>query len=120
MHGWRRADGTGARLDVAYWAEGARHYVDVTVLRLAAGATVLPHCGVTNRRLIMQFALRGSDGVEFIVGGEARGYGGDGHAIVFDDSFEHQVNHRGPEDRYVFFAILKHPDVADGAYGPYG
>ena len=91
--------------------------VVVTVLRLAAGATVLPHCGVTNRRLIMQFALRGSDGVEFIVGGEARGYGGDGHAIVFDDSFEHQVNHRGPEDRYVFFAILKHPDVADGAYG---
>ena len=31
VHGWRRADGTGARLDVAYWADGVRHYVDVTV-----------------------------------------------------------------------------------------
>ena len=86
--------------------------VVVTVLRLAAGATILPHCGVTNRRLIMQFALRGSEGVTFTVGGEARGYGGDGHAIVFDDSFEHEVEHRGEEDRYVLFAILKHPDVA--------
>ena len=31
VHGWRRADGTGARLDVAYWADGMRHYVDVTI-----------------------------------------------------------------------------------------
>ena len=31
VHGWRRADGTGARLDVAYWADGSRHYVDVTI-----------------------------------------------------------------------------------------
>ena len=31
VHGWRRADGTGARLDVAYWADGIRHYVDVTI-----------------------------------------------------------------------------------------
>jgi len=31
VHGWRRADGTGARLDVAYWADGVRHFVDVTI-----------------------------------------------------------------------------------------
>ena len=30
----------------------------------------------------MHFALKGSDGVEFTVAGETRGYGGDGHAIV--------------------------------------
>ena len=28
---WRRADGTGARLDIAFWAGGDRRYVDVTV-----------------------------------------------------------------------------------------
>ena len=44
-------------------------------------------------------------------------YGGDGHAIVFDDSFEHHVRHEGDEDRYVLFAILKHPDVEEGVYG---
>ena len=68
-------------------------------------------------RLILQFALRGSDGVTFTVGDEARSYGGDGHAIVFDDSFEHHVRHDGAEDRYVLFAILKHPDVEDEMYG---
>ena len=41
----------------------------------------------------------------------------DGHAIVFDDSFEHHVRHEGKEDRYVLFAILKHPDVEEGLYG---
>jgi hypothetical protein len=91
--------------------------VVATVLRLAPGANILPHCGVTNRRLIMQFALRGSDGVTFTVGDEPRSYGGDGHAIVFDDSFEHHVRHDGAEDRYVLFAILKHPDVEEGSYG---
>jgi hypothetical protein len=89
----------------------------VTVLRLAPGAAVLPHCGITNRRLTMQFALRGSDGVEFTVGGETRGYGGDGRAIVFDDSFEHSVDHRGKEVRYVLYAVLKHPNVTIDAYG---
>ena len=85
--------------------------VVVTILKLAAGARILPHCGVTNRRLIMQFALRGSAGVEFTVGDEKRGYGGDGHALVFDDSFEHEVWHGGREDRYVILALLRHPDA---------
>lgn len=89
----------------------------VTILRLSPGAAVLPHCGITNRRLTMQFALRGSDGVAFTVGGETRGYGGDGKAIVFDDSFEHSVQHRGAQVRYVLYAVLRHPNVTSGAYG---
>jgi hypothetical protein len=32
--------------------------------------------------------------------------GGDGHAIVFDDSFEHEVIHRGSEDRCVRACVL--------------
>ena len=31
MPAWRRADGTGARLDVAFRVAGVRDYVDVTV-----------------------------------------------------------------------------------------
>ena len=31
----------------------------VTILRLRPGAHILPHCGTTNKRLIMHFALRG-------------------------------------------------------------
>ena len=29
--GWRKADGTRARLDISYLAKGGRHYVDVTI-----------------------------------------------------------------------------------------
>ena len=101
--------GIGKATALKLTVEGAN--VVVTILKLAAGARILPHCGVTNRRLIMQFALRGSDGVEFTVGDETRGYGGDGHALVFDDSFEHAVWHGGREDRYVILALLKHPDA---------
>lgn len=89
----------------------------VTILRLAPGADILPHCGTTNRRLTMQLALRGSDGVAFTVGGETRGYGGDGRALVFDDSWEHHVQHRGAEERFVLYAVLKHPDVGAEEYG---
>jgi hypothetical protein len=39
------------------------------------------------------------------------GSGEDGLAIVFDDSFEHEVVHRGDQDRYVVLLVLKHPDV---------
>lgn len=59
----------------------------------------------------MQYALKGSAGVKFRVGGEFRPYGGDGQAIVFDDSFEHEVVHNGTEVRYVLYAVLQHPDV---------
>ncbi|CAE7949468.1 ASPH [Symbiodinium sp. KB8] len=82
----------------------------VSILSLDPGARIMPHCGVTNRQLVMHFALKGSDGVEFTVAGETRGYGGDGHAIVFDDSFEHSVYHAGKERRYILFAMLRHPD----------
>lgn len=83
----------------------------VTILSLDPGSRILPHCGLTNRRLIMHFALRGAEGVEFTVADETRGYGGDGHAIVFDDSFQHSVYHGGKETRYVLFAMLRHPDA---------
>jgi Aspartyl/Asparaginyl beta-hydroxylase. len=73
----------------------------------------LPHCGTTNRRLIMHFPLIGSEGVRFVVGNETvMNYGGgDGSPIVFDDSFEHHVYHEGNKDRFVVLAVLRHPDL---------
>jgi hypothetical protein len=85
----------------------------VTILRLKPGTHILPHCGTTNRRLIMHFAFRGSDGVEFRVGDETRGYKHDGNAIVFDDSFEHEVYHAGKKDRYILLVVLAHPETYD-------
>jgi TPR repeat protein len=83
--------------------------VVATVFKLAPGARVQPHTGTTNRRLVLQFALAGSDGVRVRVGDAWRSYGGDGRAVVFDDSFEHEVVHGGQADRYVLYAALHHP-----------
>ena len=85
----------------------------VTILRLRPGTTILPHCGTTNSRLIMHFALEGADGLEFTVGGQVvKNYnGGDGNPIVFDDSFEHSVYHGGSKDRFVVLAVLAHPEL---------
>ena len=82
----------------------------VTVFRLKPGARVLPHVGVTNRRLVLQFPLRGWDGVSFRVDDEWRHYA-EGKAMVFDDSFEHEVVHRGLESRFVLYAVLHHPGL---------
>ena len=46
--------------------------------------------GVTNKRLVLQFPLQGHEGVRFRVADEWRGYER-GRAMVFDDSFEHEV-----------------------------
>jgi len=134
--------------------------VVATVFRLAPGSRVQPHTGTTNRRLVLQFAIRGSQGVRFRVGEEWRSYDqgsggrappaqskgkeesrngggggggnsstcsssageeegggeiggrGDGKALVFDDSFEHEVVHGGSEDRFVLYVALHHPGHA--------
>lgn len=87
--------------------------VIVTILRLRPGSTIVPHCGTTNNRLIMHFPITGAEGVEFTVGGErVLSYGGgDGSPVVFDDSFEHFVEHKGQADRFVVLAVLQHPDT---------
>lgn len=46
----------------------------MTIFRLRPGAHVLPHVGVTNRRLVLQFPLRGWKGVRFRVHDEWREY----------------------------------------------
>lgn len=85
----------------------------VTGLRLRPGTHILPHCGTTNRRLILHWCLEGCDGIKFYVGNEPplRSYGGgDGSAVVFDDSFEHAVKHDGDKARFVLLVVLAHPD----------
>ena len=62
------------------------------------------------RRLVVQFPLAGFDGVRFRVGDEWRGYE-EGRALVFDDSFEHEVVHGGEADRFVLYTVVHHPEL---------
>ena len=52
---------------------------------------------------------RGRDTGRGGVRGESGGVSGG--AIVFDDSFEHEVAHSGPADRFVLLVVLNHPDL---------
>ena len=91
----------------------------ITILRLRPGVSIFPHCGTTNRRLIMHFPLSGAEGVRLVVGeqevlsyrGVFSDQGGDGSPIVFDDSFEHHVHHEGTQERFVVLAVLQHPNI---------
>ena len=51
---------------------------------------------------------RGGDKGGGVSGESGRVSGG---AIVFDDSFEHEVAHSGPADRFVLLVVLNHPDL---------
>jgi tetratricopeptide (TPR) repeat protein len=85
----------------------------VTMVRLKPGTTILPGSGHTNAQLTMHLNLQGCQGVELTVGGAiAKNTGKDGHAIVFDDSFEHSIYHGGTQDCYLVKAVLAHPDLS--------
>lgn len=50
-------------------------------------------CGPSNNRLTVHVGLVVPPGLSITVGGETRGWT-EGEAIVFDDSFEHEVAHQ--------------------------
>ena len=77
---------------------------------LAPGTRVAPHCGPTNTRLRVHLGLVVPDGCGIRVGQETRTWEG-GRAIVFDDSFEHEVWNEGVESRYVLILDIWHPDL---------
>ena len=84
---------------------------ECTIFRLLPGARILPHVGVTNRRLVLQFPLSGIEGVRFRVGNESWRAYTHGEAMVFDDSHEHEVIHDGGVERFVLYAVLHHPGL---------
>lgn len=73
---------------------------------------VFLHCTYISNQILyihtFHWVLRGSTGIKFRVGDPnirenwvINYKKGDGNAIVFDDSFEHEVIHDGSDDRYV-------------------
>ena len=90
---------------------------------MAPGIHVLPHCGPTNARIRMHLGLQVPEGITFKVGGEDAAWQ-EGKVLVFDDSFEHEVEAqpdacagKGCDERIVLIVDLWHPSlsVADRA-----
>lgn len=84
---------------------------------LAPGTRLRPHCGSTNTRLTCHLGLRVPKGCRIRCGGEWREWR-EGEAIVFDDSFEHEVEHGGDEPRVVLLINFFHPELPKEQWQP--
>ena len=82
----------------------------------------MPHCGPSNARLRAHVALAHAGGASLRVGAAKRRPWVEGAALVFDDSFEHDVRHKGAAPRVVLILDFWHPDLpaADRDYAAYG
>lgn len=79
--------------------------------RLTPGTRLRPHCGPTNTHLTCHLGLRVPEGCEIRVGHESRRWQ-EGKCLVFDDSYEHEVWHRGDSTRVVLLIRFWHPGIA--------
>ena len=79
---------------------------------LTPGARLRPHCGPTNIRLRVHIGLDvPSSAAAMRVGNETRVWK-EGSALVFDDSFEHEVWNESNEPRLVFIFDIWHPKLS--------
>ena len=67
---------------------------------LQPGTHIRPHVGYTGAVLRCHLGLIVPQGCEMRVGGETRSWR-EGQCLVFDDTVEHEVWHRGSEDRVI-------------------
>ena len=80
--------------------------------RLAPGATIPPHTGMLNTRLICHLPLVVPPGCEFRVGNEQYPWV-EGKAWVFDDTIEHEAWNRSDRDRTILIFDIWRPDISE-------
>lgn len=84
----------------------------IMVSRLSPGTHITPHCGSTNAVLRVHLGITVPDGCRIRVADRTVRWQ-EGHCLVFDDSFEHEVWHEGSSDRVVLIFDMAHPDLDD-------
>lgn len=76
------------------------------------GTHIKPHTGPSNERLRVHLGLRYSGGGKIRIGSKWKEWK-EGKVLVFDDSFEHEVIHNGPEPRTVLIIDFWHPELPE-------
>jgi hypothetical protein len=84
----------------------------VAFSKLSAGTTIKAHTGSSNLRLRYHLGIEvpEPEKVKIRVGNEWKSWK-EGEVLVFDDSFEHEVYHKGTKDRVVLMIDLWHPSI---------
>jgi len=113
-HGERRADNcaacpiTAAALDALPLARVRGHGPEVLYSVFSPGTHLLPHCGVTNTRVVGHLPLMIPDDCALRVGGEDHQWR-EGEVVVFDDTYEHEAWNRSDRTRVVMIFDLWNP-----------
>jgi aspartyl/asparaginyl beta-hydroxylase (cupin superfamily) len=79
--------------------------------QLTPGSHIKPHSGGSNAVLTVHLGLIIPSGCEIRVEDEIRGWEA-GKCLIFDDSYMHEVWHRGSETRMVLLWDIWHPDLS--------
>ncbi|MBL8298341.1 MAG: aspartyl/asparaginyl beta-hydroxylase domain-containing protein [Rhodanobacteraceae bacterium] len=115
-HGERREDNcarcpvTIAALDALPIVRIREHAPEVLFSLLTPGAHILPHCGVTNTRLVTHLPLIVPNDCALRVGGVEHAWQ-EGRCVVFDDTYEHEAWNRSDRTRVVLILDTWHPDL---------
>lgn len=115
-HGERRDENhaacprTSAVLDAIPLVRIRKHAPEVMFSVLTPGTHILPHRGVTNTRVVCHLPLMVPADCALVVGGETHVWR-EGHAVVFDDTFEHEAWNRGSRTRVVLIIDVWNPHL---------
>ena len=77
---------------------------------LTPGTHLWAHCGPTNAVVSLSMGLVAPPGCVIRVGTEERTWR-EGECLVFDDTYEHEVWHRGDRTRFVLLLDVWHPEL---------
>ncbi|TGY87108.1 aspartyl beta-hydroxylase [Marinicauda algicola] len=80
--------------------------------RLKPGASIPPHNGLINTRLICHLPLIVPDGCGFRVGSQTRPWV-EGELFIFDDSIEHEAWNRSGKERVVLLFEIWRPELSE-------
>merc|ERR1712137_957191 len=79
---------------------------------LLPGTNIIPHTGPSNMRLTCHLGLQGCTDTVIFVGSESSNFQ-EGKCIIFDDSFVHEVHHKGKERRVTLMLDMWPPSMTE-------
>ena len=91
-------------------ADCGQEFVSIKFSSIKPGTHIRTHTGPSNERLRLHLTLIHSGGARIRVGTEWRTWQ-EGKAILFDDSWEHEVIHTGEDVRVVLIMDIWHPEL---------
>ena len=114
-----RSSGYGFTQYTEFFPDTMRHIrecgQDFTSIKFSAiqpGTHIRTHTGPSNERLRVHLTLLHSGGAKIRVGTDWHTWT-EGQAIIFDDSWEHEVIHTGSEVRVVLIMDIWHPELPE-------